>query len=80
MARWIPWHGAGVRHFFTGPVIETELLVEWLGKHGIAAVQEWVDPAEPDDGDLSREAHVLVPEADHARAHQLFFADREDEI
>ena len=69
-----------MRHFFTGQVIKTELLVEWLGQHGIKATQEWVDPALPDDGDLSREAHVLVPEADHARAHQLFFAEREDEI
>jgi hypothetical protein len=69
-----------MRHFFTGQVIKTELLVEWLVQHGIEARQEWVDPSLPEDGDLSREAHVLVAEADYDRAHQLFFADREDEI
>lgn len=75
----IAQHG-GMRHFFTGQVIKTELLVEWLGQHGIEARQEWVDPSLPDDGDLSREARVLVDEKDYDRAHQLFFADREDEI
>lgn len=69
-----------MRHFFTGQVIKTELLVEWLGQHGIEARQEWVDPSLPEDGDLSREARVVVAEADYDRAHQLFFADREDEI
>ena len=69
-----------MRHFFTGPVIKTELLVEWLGRHGIEARQEWVDPALPDDGDLSREAHVLVEASQYDRAWQLFFAEREDEL
>ncbi len=66
--------------FFTGPVIKTELLVVMLEKHGIAATQEFVDPAAPDDDDLSRPANVLVPEADYERARQLFFTEREDEI
>ena len=48
--------------FFTGPVVKSELLVAMLEKHGIAATQEYVDPAAPDDGDLDRPAHVLVPE------------------
>lgn len=69
-----------MRLFFTGPVIKTELLVEWLGRHGIEARQEWVDPALPDDGDLSREARVFVQEAQYDRAWQLFFAEREDEL
>lgn len=69
-----------MRHFFTGPVIKTELLVEWLGRHGIGARQELADPGLPDDGDLSREAHVLVEEAQYDRAYQLFFAEREDEL
>jgi len=69
-----------VKLFFTGPVIKTELLVVMLEKHGIAASQEFVDPAAPDDGDLNREAKVLVPEADYERAHQLFFTEREDEL
>lgn len=71
---------SGMRHFFTGPVIKTELLVEWLGRHGIEARQEWVDAAQPDGDDWSREAHVLVGESDYERAHQLFFAEREDEL
>jgi hypothetical protein len=66
--------------FFTGPVVKTELLVVMLEKHGIAATQEFVDPTAPDDGDLSRPANVFVPDDDYARAHQLFFSEREDEI
>jgi hypothetical protein len=66
--------------FFTGPVVKTELLVFMLEKHGIAATQEFVDTAEPDDGDLDRLAKVLVPEADYDRAHQLFFTERENEL
>lgn len=66
--------------FFTGPVIKTELLVVMLEKHGIAATQEFVDPAAPDDGDLGRPANVFVPDADYDRAYQLFFAEREDEF
>ena len=66
--------------FFTGPVVKTELLVVMLEKHGIAATQEFVDPAAPDDGDLSRPARVLVTEADYDRAYQLFYAEREDEL
>lgn len=69
-----------MKHFFTGPVIKTELLVVMLEKHGIAATQEFVDPALPDDDDLNRPARVLVPEADYDRAHQLFFTEREDEL
>ena len=66
--------------FFTGPVVKTELLVVMLEKHGIAAKQEFVDPAAPDDGDLSRPTNVFVPEADYERAQQLFFTEREDEL
>ena len=69
-----------MKYFFTGPVIKTELLVVMLEKHGIAAAQEFADPTAPDDDDLNRLAHVLVPEADYARAHQLFFTEREDEL
>ena len=75
-------HGAftRVKHFYTGPVINTEMLVTMLEKHGIAAAQEFSDPALPDDGDLSREAHVLVPEADYDRAYRLFYEDKENEL
>jgi len=66
--------------FFTGPVIKTELLVVLLEKHGVAATQEFTDPEAPEDGDLNREARVLVPEAEYDRAFQLFYAEREDEL
>jgi len=69
-----------MRHFFTGPLIKTELLVTWLEKHGIAATMVAVDPTLPEDGDLGREMHVHVPEADYDRAWQLFFAERQDEL
>lgn len=66
--------------FYTGPVINAELLVVMLEKHGIKATQEFVDPEEPDESDLNRPAKVFVPEADYDRAHQLFYAEREDEL
>ena len=65
---------------YTGPVVNTEMLVVMLEKHGISATQEFDDPALPDDGDLSRPAKVLVAEADFERAHRLFFTEREDEL
>ncbi len=71
---------AVMKHFYTGPVINTEMLVMMLEKHGIAAVQEFVDPSLPDDGDLNREANVLVPEADYDRAYRLFYEDKENEL
>ena len=66
--------------FYTGPVINTEMLVTMLEKHGIQATQEFVDPAQPDDGDLNRLANVLVEEKDYDRAHQLFYGEREEEL
>ena len=70
----------GVKLFYTGPVINTEMLIVMLEKHGIIATQEFVDPAPPDDGDLNRPAKVFVSEADYERAHQLFYTEREDEL
>jgi hypothetical protein len=69
-----------MKEFYTGPVVNAELLVAMLDKHGIAAAQEWVDPQAADDGDLNRLARVLVPESDYDRAWQLFYAEREDEL
>jgi hypothetical protein len=66
--------------FYTGPVVNTEMLVVMLEKHGILATQEFVDPQFPDDGDLNRPANVFVSEKDFERAHQLFYAEREDEL
>ena len=61
-------------------MINAEMLVVMLEKHGIKAAQEFVDPSQPDDGDLGRPAEVFVPEADYDRAHHLFYAEREDEL
>lgn len=69
-----------MKRFFTGQFIKAEMLVMMLEKHGIAATWEFTDPSQPDDGDLSREAHVSVPEADYDRAWQMFYAEREDEL
>ena len=66
--------------FYSGPVINTEMLVMMLEKHGITATQEFVDATALDDGDLNRPAQVFVPEADYDRAHQLSYAEREDEL
>ena len=66
--------------FYSGPVVNTEMLVVMLEKHGIVAKQEFEDSSAPDDGDLNRPARVLVPEADYERAHRLFYAEREDEL
>ncbi|HXT42015.1 MAG TPA: hypothetical protein VN887_18545 [Candidatus Angelobacter sp.] len=66
--------------FYTGPVINTEMLVVMLEKHGINATQQWADASTPDDGDLNRLAKVFVLESDYDRAYQLFYAEREDEL
>jgi hypothetical protein len=70
----------GLKLFYTGPVINTEMLVVMLDKHGIAATQELASGESSDDDDLNRTAQVFVPEADYDRAHQLFYAEREDEL
>jgi hypothetical protein len=69
-----------VKLFYTGPVINAEMLVVMLEKHGIAATQNFVDATLPDDGDLNRLAEVFVPEADYGRAFKLFYTEREDEL
>lgn len=74
------WLISHVKLFYTGPVVNAEMLVTMLDKHGIAATQEFADPSQPDDGDLNRPAKVFVSEADYDRAHQLFYAEREDEL
>ncbi len=66
--------------FYTGPVINAEMLVVMLEKHGIAATQNFVDATLPDDGDLNRLTEVFVPEADYDRAFKLFYTEREDEL
>jgi hypothetical protein len=68
-----------VKLFYTGPVINTELMIVMLEKHGFAATQEFVN-ATDDPEDLSREARVLVPEAEYDRAYRLFYEDKENEL
>jgi hypothetical protein len=69
-----------VKLLYQGPIVNVEMLVMMLEKHGIAATQEFTDPAAPDDDDLNRQANVFVSEAEFDRAHQLFYAEREDEL
>ena len=69
-----------MRLFYTGPLVNAEMLIMMLEKHGIIATQEFVDPSAPDEGDLSRPAKVLVPEAEYERAYRLFYSEREDEL
>ena len=72
---------AELKLFYTGPIVNAELLVAMLEKHGIQAVQELENPAaSEDEEDLSRPAKVSVALADFARAHRLFYGDREDEL
>jgi hypothetical protein len=66
--------------FYTGPAINTEMLVVMLEKHGIIATQQIVAGESADEDDLNRLAEVFVPETDYDRAYQLFYAEREDEL
>ena len=66
--------------FYTGPVINTEMLVSMLEKHGIVALQQVMAGESSDEEDLNRTAQVFVPEAEYDRAHRLFYTEREDEL
>jgi hypothetical protein len=65
---------------YTGPLVNAELLLVMLDKHGIPASQQWADPAALDDGDLDRPTQILVEEADYDKAYKLFYTEREDEL
>jgi len=69
-----------VKLFYTGPVVNAEMLVVMLEKHGIITTQEYVDPTETDEEDLNRLAKVSVPDAAYDRAYQLFYSERQDEL
>ena len=56
------------------------MLLVMLEKHGIHGTQEAVGGESSDEEDLNREVQVFVPEAEHERAHRLFYAEREDEL
>ena len=69
--------------FYTGPLVNAELLVMMLENHGIPATQEFASVTVPegeDPEDLSRLTRVLVAEADYDRAHRLIYTEREDEL
>lgn len=68
------------RLFYSGPAINTEMLVVMLEKHGIVATQKVLPGESDDEEDLNRLAQVFVPVADYERAHRLFYAEREDEL
>jgi len=69
-----------VKLFYTGPIVNVEMLEMMLEKHGIAATHEFAEPGTPDDGDLNRLAKVMVAESDYDRAYRLFYAERQDEL
>ena len=71
---------AAAKLFYTGPLINAEMLVTMLEKHNIPATQAFAEPELPDDGDLNRPTKVFVPEAEYDRAWKLFYAEREDEL
>lgn len=75
-----PMKPSTMKTLFTGPWIKCELLQVWLEKHGIESVVEPSTPEMGDSEDLDREVRVLVAEADHPRAHDLFFTEREGEL
>ena len=66
--------------FYTGPAINAEMLLVMLEKHNIKGTQQVVAGESNDEDDLNREVQIFVPEAEHARAHRLFYAEREDEL
>lgn len=69
-----------MKHFYTGPLINAELLVVMLEKHGIAATQPDAVESGSDAEDLNRTVTVFVPEADYDRAYHLFYTERQDEL
>lgn len=66
--------------FYTGPMINVEMLIMMLEKHGIAGTCEPIERNVSDEEDLNRLARVLVPEEEYDRAYRLFYVGREDEL
>lgn len=75
----MPLTDVGMKLFYTGPLVNAELLIVMLEKHGIAGTQEFVD-ADGDEFDLNRMTRILVPEEDYDRAYNLFYAEKEGEL
>ena len=74
----------GIRHqcvtFILPRSMMRSFLVVMLGKHGIEATEELIEPMPEGEDEFSPPVKVFVPEADYDRAYQLFFEDSEDEI
>lgn len=66
--------------FYTGPAINTEMLLVMLENHGIVSTQVLVAGESDDPEDLNRMVQVFIPESDYDRARQLFYAERDDEV
>jgi hypothetical protein len=66
--------------FYTGPLVNAELLVMMLEKHSIDACQKKIEGPAFEDGDLNQPTEVWVPEKDYERAYELFYAERQDEL
>lgn len=69
-----------MKHFYTGPLVNAELLVVMLEKHGIAATQTAIGDSGFEDGDLEQPTEVRVPEKDYQKAYELFYTERQDEL
>jgi hypothetical protein len=66
--------------FYTGPVVNAEMLVMMLEKHGITATQAFVDPTAPDDGDLSRLARFFCARFHSSVRSGIFVEDHPTKI
>jgi hypothetical protein len=66
--------------FYTGPLVNAELLVVMLEKHSIDASQKAIEGPGFEDGDLNQPTEVWVPEKDYQKAYELFYAERQDEL
>ena len=51
-----------------------------LGKHGIEATEELIEPMPEGEDEFSRPVKEFVPESDYDLAYQLFFGDSENEL
>lgn len=69
-----------MKHFYTGPLVNAELLVVMLEKHGIASNMVPIPDQGFDDGDLDQPTQVMVADSDYQRAWDLFYKEREDEL
>ncbi len=63
---------------FKGPAIKSELIVLMLEKWGLHPELRELT-ATPDADDLGRDTEVLIPDAEHDRAHDILWGESEIE-